>query len=157
MFCFVFSNAVFKILTSSLRYYDKTKGEKKKNQQLIWASLSVPSLLMKTNNQDSPLPMTKHHYFPFCFNLNFININLTSKVIDFADTVSPHRKIFYWYFLIITSSLELKVNGELVGLNFYHWKAFLPLSETERFPSTYSEFAERPLIWGLNQQHVLCC
>lgn len=45
--CFVFSNAVFKILTSSLRYYDKTKG-KKKTQQLIWASLSVPSSLMKT-------------------------------------------------------------------------------------------------------------
>lgn len=151
-FFLFFSYAIFKISKSSLKHYDKTKGKKH-----IWASLSILSSLMKTTNQDSPPLLQKYLNFPFCFNLNFINITLTSKVIDFADTMSPDRKIFYWYFLIITSSLELKVNEELVGLNFYYWKAFLPLSETERFPSTYSEFAERTLTWGLNPQHPLCC
>lgn len=115
---------------------------------------------MKTNNQDSPPLLQKkkkNHNFIFCSNLNFININLTSKVIDFPHTMSPNRKIFYWYFLIITSSLELKVNGALVRLNFYYWKTFLPLSKTERFPSTYTEFAERPLTWGFNPEHALCC
>lgn len=122
--CF-FSFPVFKISKSSLRHYDKKEGKK---NPLIWASLSVPSPQMKTNNQDPPPPLWKYHSFPFCLNLNVVNINLTSKVLDFADTVSPNRKFFYWCFLTIPSSLELKVNGRLVGLNFYYCKAVILFS-----------------------------
>lgn len=85
---------------------------------------------MKTDNQDSPPLLGNIRVF------HSVLIWICQHHLDFKT------HWFCWYnvsqqenILLIFSNhhLQFRAEGEweIVGLNFYYWKAFLPLSETE--------------------------